>query len=156
MLPKIAIHGLQIVSPSGGRAIAAIDPVAGIDDPGPGPTLGGITLGKGGGPAAETGIAMGDGTVGSGGGFADGAGSEGSCASGEAGFSTGSEISFSLTVTAAADSKFVFGIDSRNSGIGCQADFDSLQARSAALNLPSASFSRIADSEKRPASCPFR
>jgi hypothetical protein len=160
MLPKIAIHGLQMVSPPGGCAVAeidavpGIDAVAGIDDPGPGVTLGVVMIGNGGGPAAGTGVGTATGAVGSGGGFADEEEGEDSAVGGEADFSTGSGAGFSVKA-AAEDSDLVFGRDSRNSGIGCHADFDSLQARSAAVKLPSAIFSRMADSEKRPASCPF-
>ena len=133
--------------------------------------------GKGGGPAAGIGTGIGDGVVGSGGGFAvvagrgdSGSGIEGAFSigataafsvdgvkdsvAGEAAFSTGSAAALSVD-GGAADSELVFGSDSRNSGIGCHADFVSLQARSAALKLPSAIFCRMADSEKRPASCPF-
>src|SRR5205814_9965878 len=53
-------------------------------------------------------------------------------------------------------SDFAAGNAARNSAIGFQADFVSSQARSAALRLPSATFSRMADSENRPAYCPFR
>ena len=163
----MAIHGLQIVSPSGGRV------EAGIDEAGPDATPGGMITGKGGGPAAETGLGIAGVKVGSGGGFAPEEGVEDSEADGAADFSTGSIAAFSTGVSVAAlfgadsgpafsmgaaagGSELVLGIDSRNSGIGCQADFDSLQARSAALKLPSAIFSRMADSEKRPANCPFR
>src|ERR1700719_3260079 len=58
-LPRIAITGLQIVSPSGG--VAGTGVLAGIPDPGAG-----MTLGKGGGP--EDGIGM----VGNGGGLVGG------------------------------------------------------------------------------------
>jgi hypothetical protein len=44
----------------------------------------------------------------------------------------------------------------KNSEIGFQADLASSHARSVALRLPSATFSRMTDSEKRPAYCPFR
>ena len=149
MLPKMAIHGLQIVSPSGGR------PVAGIDDRGPGATLGGVILGNGGGPAGEIGIGIADGVVGRGGGFGDDKGGGRSGSVGAADFVTASEAGSSPGL-AAAVAELVLGSDSRNSGIGCHEDFASLQARSAALKLPSAIFSRMADSEKRPVSCPFR
>ena len=54
------------------------------------------------------------------------------------------------------ESDLATGNVARNSAIGFQADFVSSQARSAALRLPSATFSRMADSENRPAYCPFR
>src|SRR3954471_21624016 len=53
MLPRIAMYGFQIFSPSGGV-------VAGIDDPGPG-----LVVGRGGGPTARGAAAI----DGSGGGF---------------------------------------------------------------------------------------
>src|SRR3954468_6410775 len=58
-LPRMAITGLQIVSPSGGTAAevapgAGIDLVAGMVDPSTG-----SMLGKGGGPAAGIGIGIG-------------------------------------------------------------------------------------------------
>ena len=58
-LPRMATYGLQIVSPSGGCAVAGIDSVAGIDDPGPGAALGvpETAKGNGGGPAAGIGVA---------------------------------------------------------------------------------------------------
>lgn len=46
--------------------------------------------------------------------------------------------------------------EARNSEIGCQADLPSSHARSARLKVPFAIFSRMADSEKRPAYCPLR
>src|SRR2546423_2921255 len=134
ILPKIAMYGLQIVSPSGGCGDVV---VAGIDDPGPG-----IEVGNGGGPAAGIGI------VGSGGGFAGVVAAV-------------SAAAFPASVFSSADadagaSDFALGKAARNSEIGFHADFVSSHARSVALRLPSATFSRMADSEKRPAYCPFR
>jgi hypothetical protein len=138
-------------------------------------------LGNGGGPDAGIGIGIGREAAGRGGGFAaDGRGDSDSgvaavsvffsgsagdlsfdAAAGDSGsdvetvFPIGSTTAFSVDAVAAARSELVFESDSRNSGIGCHADFASLQARSVALKLPSAIFSRMADSEKRPANCPF-
>src|SRR6266404_4294157 len=54
------------------------------------------------------------------------------------------------------DVEVAAGTDARNSEIGFQEGFASSQARSVGLKLPSAILSRMADSEKRPANCPFR
>ena len=175
-LPMIAMTGLQIVSPCGGTAAtigaglaidrgAGIVVVAGIVDPGP------VTkLGSGGGPAAGIGI------DGKGGGvaLADSAGfsssvaaallaapepGEGGWAASDAGSGFDSEEEREEAEEEDKDgdeSDFAAGKVARNSAIGFQADFVSSQARSAALRLPSATFSRMADSENRPAYCPFR
>ena len=134
MLPKIAMYGLQIVSPSGGAvagigAVGGIDTVAGIDDPGPE-----VIAGNGGGPLVA-GVTM----EGNGGGVTR-------CGAGAG----------SLSLAGAAGSVFAAGNGARNSEIGFHAAFAWSQARSLALRLPSATFSRMADSEKRPAYCPFR
>ena len=158
MLPKIATHGLQIVSPVGGGAGDGTAAAALTD---------GAMLGNGGGRDAEIGAGVGVDVVGRGGGFTVKAGRGVSGSGVETGFSTGSAAGFSVGTAANSSADFsvggatltdcalVFGSDSRNSGIGCHADFASLQARSVALKLPSASFARMSDSEKRPASCPF-
>ena len=171
-LPMIAMTGLQIVSPSGGTAAtigaglaidrgAGIVVKAGIVDPGP------VTkLGSGGGPAAGIGI------DGKGGGvaLADSAGFSSSVAAallatpepGEGGWAASDAGSGFDSKEAEEEDKdgdgsdFAAGNAARNSAIGFQADFVSSQARSAALRLPSATFSRMADSENRPAYCPFR
>ena len=143
ILPKIATDGLQIVSPNGG-------PLAGA-----GPLGSGCMLGNGGGPAAGTGIGIaGAAAAGRGGGF-DAEDGEGSGFAGEGVFSAGSDANFSVELTA-ADMGAAAGRDLRNSEIGCHEDFASSHARSALLKLPSAIFPRMSDSEKRPASCPFR
>jgi hypothetical protein len=154
----MATYGLQIVSPAGGSATG--DPVAGIDDPGPGVTVGEITEGNGGGPAAGIGI------EGRGGGVsrADSAGLSSSVAAallatpkpGEGRWAAWDGGSASAAGAALADIEVVAGTDPRNSEIGFQEDFASSQARSVGLKLPSAILSRMADSEKRPANCPFR
>ena len=150
MLPKIAMYGLQIVSPSGG-APDATAAVAGIVDPGPvGP------LGNGGGPAAGIGI------EGNGGGVTRcTAGFVSSVAAGlrpasDCGSASVSASIFFSGATALAGAFVTAGNAARNSEIGFQADFASSHARSLALRLPSATFSRINDSEKRPAYCPLR
>jgi len=146
----IAMTGLQIVSPCGGTAV-----VAGIVDAGP------VTkLGSGGGPAAGIGI------DGKGGGVALEA-SRGFCSSVAAALRAASDAASGFDSEEAGEeaeeedkdgtgSDFAAGNAARNSAIGFQADFVSSQARSAALRLPSATFSRMADSENRPAYCPFR
>jgi len=146
----IAMTGLQIVSPCGGTAV-----VAGIVDAGP------VTkLGSGGGPAAGIGI------DGKGGGVALEA-SRGFCSSVAAALRAASDAASGFDSEEAGEeaeeedkdgtgSDFAAGNVARNSAIGFQADFVSSQARSAALRLPSATFSRMADSENRPAYCPFR
>ena len=134
MLPKIAIHGLQMVSPSGGW----LDGCAGVR-----PVDGKIIAGNGGGPAAGTGI-----DAGNGGGIGRGVAAFGS-ASADGSFADSEEP---LSAEAGVEAMN----DARNSEIGCQDDFASSQARSLGLKLPSAILSRIADSEKRPANCPFR
>lgn len=135
MLPKIAIHGLQMVSPLGGWPL-----------PGAVPLARGAMLGNGGGPAAGTDMGIAGAASGRGGGFDPEGVLEGSD-----GFVTGS-VDFSVEFDGAAAA----APDARNSGIGCHEDFVSFQARSAELKLPSAILSRMADSEKRPASWPFR
>jgi len=164
----IAMTGLQIVSPCGGTAAtigaglaidraAGIVVVAGIVDPGP------VTkLGSGGGPAAGIGI------DGKGGGVALEA-SRGFCSSVAAALWAASDAGSGFDSEEVGEgeeaeeedkdgdgSGFAAGNAARNSEIGFQADFVSSQARSAALRLPSATFSRMADSENRPAYCPFR
>jgi hypothetical protein len=108
--------------------------------------------GKGGGPVAGTGLdgaEDGDGDVGGNGGGPRSGDAIVASASVED-FFTGSDAALSAERVADA------GADPRNSEIGCQEDFASFQARSVRLKLPSVIFSRMADSEKRPASCPFR
>ena len=135
-LPKIATHGLQIVSPSGGWLLAGCARGGAVVE-------GGITEGNGGGPAAGTGINEGNGGGVDRGGAAFGSASaDGSLAGVEEPLSVGAALE------AAADV--------RNSEIGFQEDFASSHARSVGLKLPAAIFSRMADSEKRPANCPFR
>src|ERR1043166_6525465 len=148
-LPMIAMTGLQIVSPCGGCGIDGV--VAGIDDPGPG-----TEIGSGGGPA--------DGmvTVGNGGGFGVAAGVSPAIfpSSVAAALWAASPSDFASEpeedTDGAAGSDLVSGNTANNSEIGFQAAFASSHARSVALRLPSATFSRMADSEKRPAYCPFR
>jgi hypothetical protein len=157
MLPKMATHGLQIVSPLGGA----------IDGPGAAALGIGVIVGNGGGLDAGVGTGTAVDVGGRGGGFTvaaargvSGSGTSIGFSSGcVAGFSTrtlaSSSADFSVGGATVTDCALVAGSDSRNSGIGCHADFASLQARSVALKLPSASFARMSDSEKRPASCPF-
>ena len=154
----MATHGLQIVSPLGGCAVTGAGASA---------LAAGVMLGSGGGPDARIGTEPGVDVVGRGGGFTVEAGRRVSGSGVEKGFSTGCAAGFSSGTVASSSADFsvggetvtdgalAAGSDSRNSGIGCHADFASLQARSAALKLPSASFARMSDSEKRPANCPF-
>ena len=135
-LPKIATHGLQMVSPAGGWLLAGCAS-GGV------PAEGEIAAGNGGGPAAGTGI-----DEGNGGGVDRGAATFGS-GSVDGSF-TGAEEALSVGVALETSA------DVRNSEIGFQEDFASSQARSVGLKLPSAILSRMADSEKRPANCPFR
>ena len=135
MLPRIATYGLQIVSPSGGW-FAGVEPVTAAAGAG-------ATVGNGGGPAERTGAAS-EGVEGKGGGVIRGDSAAFDSAAGEDCVTDGT----GLDVAA--------GSEARSSGIGCQADFASFQARSAELKLPSAILSRMEDSEKRPANCPFR
>ena len=164
MLPRMATYGLQIVSPSGGWPAGLAEPE--IDDSGAGATAGEVITGNGGGPDARIGAGAGA-AAGSGGGPGRGVSAgfassvaaallatppaEGGWAASDGGFaSVASEDSFSIGAGVAADA------DAKNSEIGFQEDFASSQARSVELRLPSAIFSRMADSEKRPANCPFR
>ena len=159
MLPTIAIHGLQIVSPVGGGA--GVDAAAAALTDGP-------MLGNGGGLAAGVGTGREVDVAGRGGGFPVETGRDVSGSATSAVFSVGCAATFSAGTVASSSADFSVGgvtvtdcalaagnVFSRNSGIGCHAAFASLQARSVALKLPSAIFARISDSEKRPASCPF-
>ena len=156
----MATYGLQIVSPSGGWpagvAVAGIDAVAGIVDPGPGITAGEVITGNGGGPAERTGVAGSTAAIeGRGGGVARGA-STGFASVPSVSFLPGDSLAPSAALALGALDAAAAGADARNSEIGFQADFASSQARSLGLRLPSATLSRMADSEKRPANCPFR
>jgi len=124
--------GLQMVSPSGGWGVDGLTTGAGL----------GNTDGSGGGPAAGIDI------VGKGGGITRGAAAFGSSV-------IGGPDTTSATA-AGPGSDFAVGNAAKNSEIGFHADFASSHARSVALREPSATFSRMADSEKRPAYCPFR
>ena len=85
MLPRMATYGLQIVSPAGGWPAGVA--VAGIDDPGP-DAVGEVTLGNGGGPAAGTGMGIAAAAAGRGGGLDVEDGIERSSADGSGGFAT--------------------------------------------------------------------
>jgi len=140
----MATYGLQIVSPSGGWA-ACTGPAADAAE------VAELTEGNGGGPVEGTGVAGSTAAIeGRGGGVARG---------GTTGFaSVAGAISFSDAVGLEGDDVDFSAADAeaRNSEIGFQEDFASSQARSLGLKLPSAILSRMADSEKRPANCPFR
>ena len=140
--------------------------------------MGEAAAGNGGGPAARTGVGVAGSTAaieGRGGGLGRGvrAGltssvaaavlatpkpAEGGWAAVDAG-SASAAAAFSLSAAGGletAGANVAVGSAARNSEIGFQEDFASSQARSVGLKLPSAIFSRMAYSEKRPANCPFR
>src|SRR4051812_31631619 len=151
MLPRIAMYGFQIFSPSGGV-------VAGIDDPGPG-----VVAGSGGGPTARGAAGAAAAIDGSGGGFtcrtsagfASTAGADDSAGAGASALA--SEMAAGTgALGAAAGAASATGNEARNSPSGFHNALAWSQARSFSLRLLSAIFSRMMDSEKRPAYSPFR
>lgn len=168
--PVAGIAPVPLMAP-----VAGIDAVAGIDDPGPVPApelIPAPVIGNGGGPAGALGVAGKTAAMeGRGGGVTREASTDFASAAGAALLGdvslTGSfrdpiskvpdsVVFFSAPAPALPEVELAAGMELRNSEIGFQAAFASSQARSVGLKLPSAIFSRMADSEKRPAYCPFR